>query len=174
MIVSSVINGFCKNLITDLTFIQQFQEAKSPQLPYSAWRIISVTSPIRHRKEYGVESDALVESIDATKILKLELQFFSQTEEQAINKNEVFKGANEYSSDFLNMLYSDTSKAYQIENNFSVINWNDLSIFVGFLGDIHELKSIIELDILYTDNVTVSSNSVDTDEINTTINIEDI
>lgn len=174
MIPTKVIQGLITNALKDITVIKQNQEARAPEKPYCAWRRISSLSSGRQTVNYGTTGGSTyIENVDLVKTQKIEVQFYTFTEEENANKPIVdFKVAEQYADEFITRLQGTNSIIYQRENNIGVMTWNDFTAFAYFLGDKDEQRSIVELEINYIDNYQEESFAVDPDTIDVNINYE--
>lgn len=175
MIPDSVIHGFMKTLLPDIKGIKHDQPGKSPALPYFAWQEISNPSNGREQIGYIDDNGNYVETIDLNKTEAIQIDFYTKTASQ--NKNnpkEGYKSAYDLAEEMTIKLNTYSSQAYQFQNNIGVMDWSDLSPLTQFMGDNNELRSTIEIFINNNLHYQESSSSVDTDTIETNLNIEGI
>jgi hypothetical protein len=174
MISSLTLNEFFSAVMPNFKVIKQNSNGKSPSYPYCAWRRVSsngVGHPIVTQQDI-VGSEELIERV---KVQNVQVEFYSETEEQAVEKNiSPFFTASEYADIFLNRIHSYESRAYQKNKKISLLRWTDYSCIDNFLGDVYEERATVELSINYIQTQTMKGYCVDESTINTTLTIEDI
>lgn len=176
MIPTKIIQGLVRDALPTITVIQQNQEARAPSKPYCSWRRMSSLSSGRETVNHGTTGGAtFLENVDLVKTQKVEVQFYTFSEEQLREKGETDpKVAEQYADEFITRLQGTNSKIYQRNNDIGLMTWNDFTAFAQFLGDKFEQRAIVEIELNYVDNYQEESFAVDPDTIDIITNYEGI
>lgn len=159
----------------DLKVILKKQGGKSPAKPYVDFQYlgnagIGAAPLITHTES----STKLEENISTTRTPILEIQFYTQTEHQALTDDiSDYESANDICQRFEDNLKSDRAKRLMRETGFSILNTNVIFDLDKFLGDRWERRALIELTM---NHATVATNEVEffVPPVTVTITAEDI
>ncbi len=172
---NSLTTEFIETVINDsaVTVIQSKQDAKSPKKPYVAFRYISnngIGLPVESHEDTTSE---LIETNARLRTPQLEVQFFTQTEQQAI-KDEIqdYKTAQEYCQEFEDNLTSSRIIRFMRANDFSVLDKNTISDLDVQLQDRWERRSMCELTLNHVTATTDSVEFFNPDQFNVNLTVE--
>lgn len=159
-----------------ITVIRQKQDKRSPAKPYCAYRFLS-NQPFGSPAEYYDDIEpALKETIEEKQRRILEIQFFTKTEQQAIEETIVdYISANDLAELFRINSNRPRSRTFQKQNGFSVLSAGTITDIDEYLGDLWERRAVCELKIHTTKLVTEEVYSYDPETaLNFESNIEEL
>lgn len=171
----NIINQFIELLTTDVTVIKSFGEGERPEKPYATWFKISNVPTGQTQTLYADKDDVFTERQATNKNLRLQIDVYNHTIERAIDLDiQNFKTSEEIADEITSRLRTYSSLKFQKENGFSVVNFNDISHQVAFLGDRNEDRAAVELMINTNAIFDEQSGLVDKDTINVNVTYEDL
>ena len=190
-LTDKTINDFlillCPSLPTDIItankrrVIKQRQEGKRLSKPYATWRRISMRTIGLPSTEYDktlTGNNKIKEQSVAYKNMSLEVQFYTDTEEQYMASCEnpnLYKDSNTFVDEFIGHLYLSTSIDYQNNNGFGIHAHRELYDLDLLLNDKWERRSACELSVNYTDRTTLEVDHFtinSENDVNLTINFQ--
>ena len=132
---------------TALEIIRANQGGKSPAKPYVTYLYLGNqtigASPITSHTE---SAGQVTEYVTSSRTPVLEVQFFTQTEHQALSENIAsYEDANEIAQRFEDHLKTDRVKRYMREKGFSVLSIQTTTNLDEYLGDRWERRAVVEL-----------------------------
>ncbi len=166
---------FIKEILNDpsIPVILQKQDKASPPKPYAAYRILS-NQPLGVSAVYhDINGENVEETVERKRIKSLEVQFFTQTEQQAIDQTiENYISANDLAELFEDKIDLTRSTAYQKLNGFSVLGVQTITDIDEQLGDRWERRALCELRIHDTTFFTETVESYDPNNLTSELNIK--
>jgi hypothetical protein len=161
---------------------QQKQDEGSARKPYIVYRIMSNRKLGMAVEYYEEDGGDLEETVEEKQAKVLEVQFYTKTEQQALDPLETSKdqflsqyiSANDLAEKFRINANRSRSRAFQKQNGFSVLFAATITDIDAQLGDRWERRALCELNIHDTTRVSEDVEFYDPANLNFDLNIEGI
>lgn len=156
------------------------QDEASANKPAISYRIMSSRSHGLSAESFEDIGGALEETVETKRLLALEIQFYTKTEQQALDPDEIagdpklagYISANELAVELENRAMLTRSRRFQHLNGFSVLSVNTISDIDEYVGDRWERRALCEFNIHDTSRITEETDSYDPADLSVTLNIK--
>jgi hypothetical protein len=156
------------------------QDEASASKPAISYRIMNSQALGQNAEYYEDQGATLDETVEEKQIKILEVQFYTKTEQQAVDPLETAKdlklsqyiSANDLAAKFKINANRPRSRAFQKTNNFSVLGVTIIQDIDKTLGDRWERRALCELRIHDTTLITETVDFYDPANLQVDLNIE--
>lgn len=156
------------------------QDEASANKPAISYRIMS-NRPMGMSAESFEDIDGILEeTLESKRLIALEIQFYTKTEQQALDPDELARdpklsayiSANALAVEIETKTMLTRSRRHQKLNGFSVLSVNTISDIDEYVGDRWERRALCEFNIHDTSSLTEETDFYDPDKLNIELNIE--
>lgn len=161
---------------------QAKQDEASANKPAVIFRFMSNQAFGQSAESFKDTGEALEETVERKRIIKLEVQFFTKTEQQSLDPDEIARdpklasyiAANSLAVEFEDKVMLSRSRRHQKLNGFQILSINIISDIDAQLDDRWERRALCELSIHDTSSITEEVDFYDPADLNITLTIQDL